>query len=120
MAKEATITIKVDDEQFQAFVKNFNEFSEKLKNIGANFQASDIDKATQSSRALTDNLRSLLDASKGVHSTIRNITGEFGKWASLIGGTLMMLGGGAGMFGIDRILNQFIQKQRTALGMGMT
>ena len=65
-------------------------------------------------------MRNLLDVSKNIHSTIGKITGEFGKWSTLICGTIMMLGGGAGMFGIDRLLNQFIQKQRTALGMGMT
>lgn len=31
MAKEVSLTVKVDDDQFQAFVKNFNDFSGQAK-----------------------------------------------------------------------------------------
>lgn len=122
MAKEVVLTVKVDDEEYQKFVKNFNEFSDKLKALTDKFKStgSSADKAAQSSRALSDNMRNLLDTSNNVHRTIGKITEHFGKWATLIGGTVMMLGAGAGMFGIDRLLNQYIQRQRTALGMGLT
>lgn len=121
MAKEVALTVKVDDDEFQKFVRNFNEFSEKLKSFTDKAKAgSPTDQAAKSAGALTDQMRNLLDVSKNVHSTIGKITDHFGKWSALIGGTVMMLGGGAGMFGIDRLLNSFIQRQRTSLGMGMT
>ena len=122
MAKEVSLTVKVDDDQFQAFVKNFNDFSDKLKELTERFKSvgTSTDASTKAAQQTISHMRNLLDVSKNIHSTIGKITGEFGKWSTLIGGTIMMLGGGAGMFGIDRLLNQFIQKQRTALGMGMT
>jgi hypothetical protein len=120
MAKTVTLTVQVDDAQFQAFTKNFDAFVLKVQSLTTSFNTiqTSITNTTKSAQTLNTTLSSLLSSSNRLHTSITGITHQFGRWATLIGGTVMMLGGGAGMFGLDRLLNSFIQRQRQALGMG--
>lgn len=121
MAKEVTLTVKVDDREFDAFVKKYEDFAGKIKGLLDATKSADQSKKDQEKAAqqTVSHMQNMLNVSKSIHGTIKEITNHFGKWATLIGGTVMMLGGGAGMFGIDRLLNRFIQQQRTAMGLGM-
>lgn len=120
MARTVTLTVQVDDAQFQAFTKNFDAFVLKVQSLPATFQTiqTSVAATTRSAQTLNNTITGLLSSSSRLHSSITGISREFGKWTSLIGATVMMLGGGVGMFGIDRLLNQFIQRQRQALGAG--
>ncbi len=120
MAKVVTLTVQVDDAQFQAFTKNFDAFVTKVGTLTTAFQSiqTSVNNTTRSAQTLNNTLTGLLASSNRLHTSISGLTQHFGKWVSLIGATVMMLGGGVGMFGIDRLLNQFIQRQRQALGAG--
>jgi hypothetical protein len=122
MARVVTLTVQVDDAQFQAFTKNFDAFVTRVQTLTTSFQniQTSITGTTRAAQTLNTTISSLISSSNRLHTSVSSITNQFGRWATLIGSTVMMLGGGAGMFGIDRLLNSFIQRQRQALGIGGT
>jgi hypothetical protein len=121
MAKSPTITIKVNAAEVQKFADIFNKLSGQITGITKAFSTlqTQTTQTAKSVQALNSSLAGMLATSNRLHTSITGITHQFGRWATLIGGTIMMLGGGAGMFGLDRLLNSFIQRQRQALGAGL-
>src|SRR5215467_12915912 len=107
MAKTITLTVKVDDTQFQAFVKNFNNLQQQMQNLTTKWNniTSSINKTNKQAMDLNNIMKGIWDSARGVLPSLVKITEHFGKWAALIGGITMMLGTGAGLFGIDRLAN---------------
>jgi hypothetical protein len=119
MAKTINLTVKVEDAEFKQFQQNFNEFTDQIKQLTEKFQkiGTTIDKTTQQTRTLTDTMRGLWDVTKGIGSSLERATGHLAKWAALIGGVSMMLGTGAGLFGIDRLARTLMEKRRQMMGI---
>ncbi len=122
MAKQPMLTVKINASQMRSFQARFTTLSNQIKNLQTSFNtmSTQITNTAKSTQALNNSLAGMLATSNRLHSSITGITHQFGRWATLIGSTVMMLGGGAGMFGLDRLLNSFIQRQRQALGIGST
>jgi hypothetical protein len=120
MAKTIGLTVQVDDSQFQKFVRDYNAFAGQVKTLNVNFNAvtNTINQANRQSIQWTSTLRSLSNTLTGIVPAVGKITVHFSKWAALIGGISMMLGTGAGLFGIDRLANTLIQRRRQIMGLG--
>ncbi len=121
MAKTVTLTVNVDDAQFKAFVTMFNDFSTKVQQLTGLFNQTtqSIQAATKASQQLSNAVSSTFQSMKSMGKTASHITDHIGKWATLIGGIGMMLGTGAGFFGIDRLAKNLLNQRKTALSLGM-
>jgi hypothetical protein len=120
MAKTIGLTVQVDDSQFQKFVRDYNAFAGQVKTLTVNFNAvtNTISRANQQSIQWSSTLRSVSNVLTGIVPAVGKVTVHFSKWAALIGGISMMLGTGAGLFGIDRLANTLIQRRRQIMGLG--
>lgn len=120
MAKEATLNIKVNDEQFQRFVKSFEDLSKQIQELTSKFNRvhQGIQKSNAAANALTSTMRTLLQTSKNLLSTVAGVTTHFMKWSVLIGGIGALLGMGGGLFGIERLAASIMQKRRMIMGLG--
>ena len=120
MAKSVTLTVNVDDAQFQAFVKNYTNFSNQIKSL--NTQFTQLSGTVQKLNAHTSNSLNMMKALGTLTTTVlggfANITKHLVRWGTIIGGIGAMLGMGAGLFGIDRLANSILAKRRMVLGLG--
>jgi len=122
VAKNVTLQVNVNDAQFNAFTKNFNNFSNQIKGLTNQFNQinQSIQNANKSSNALLRTMQSIYDSAASVLKPIGRITSHFIKWSTIIGGVTALLGMGGGLFGIERLANSIMQKRRQVMGLGGT
>jgi hypothetical protein len=123
MAKTATITVNVNNTQFNQFVRNFNAFSAKVGTLNTQFKqiSTTIQTAQKAAQALNNTMQNLFQMTmKPFASLVNQITGHFLKWSAIIGGVTALLGMGGGLFGIDRLANSIMQRRRMVMGLGGT
>jgi hypothetical protein len=120
MAKTVNLSINVDDQKFQDFMKDFNSFSDRIKDLLNQFKTlqSTVQQQTQQANIVIQSLSNILASSEKVQKTVTRITTNIGKWATMIGGISMMLGTGVGLFGLDRLTNAVVQRRRQQLLLG--
>jgi hypothetical protein len=120
VAKTIALTVQVDDTQFQKFMKDYQAFAGQVQNLNAKFNAinSSINKSKQLTIDWLGTLRTTQNALTGIVPMAEKITKNIAKWSALIGGIAMMLGTGAGLFGIERLANALIQRRRQMMGIG--
>jgi len=120
MAKSITLTVKVDDAQFQAFVRNFTNFSNQIKGLNTQFNqiTGTIQKMNVATSTTLSTIKALGTFTKTLLGGVAGITKHLIRWSTLIGGIGAMLGMGAGLFGIDRLANSILAKRRMVLGLG--
>jgi uncharacterized protein YoxC len=120
MAKQAIVNVVVKDEQFQQLQKSINDLSKTIQGLTTRFSqiSRSINQVNQAAQIVSMTIKGMLNALSSLSSFVRKITTEFAKWAALIGSLVLMLGTGAGLFGIDRLAQSIMQKRRQALGLG--
>jgi hypothetical protein len=120
MAKQPTLTVNVNQQQFQQFTRNFNAFSNQIKGLNTQFAQinTQLQKTNIAARAATATMNTLLNATKAVGTQVASITGHFLKWSTIIGGITALLGMGGGLFGIERLAASILAKRRLVLGLG--
>jgi hypothetical protein len=120
VARQPTLTINVNQQQFQQFARNFGQFAAQIKQL--NQQFGQINQSLQKTNTLTKTLQNtmqgLLNVTKSVASQVAGITGHFLKWSAIIGGVTALLGMGGGLFGIERLAASILAKRRLILGLG--
>jgi hypothetical protein len=120
MAKTITLTVNVDDTQFKAFQKNFADLQQKMQSLTTNWN--NISKATgRSTKSVDDYAKSVTNffsQTVRVVPFFERITANIAKWSAIVGSLTMMLGTGAGLFGIERLTNSLIQRRRQVMGLG--
>lgn len=120
MAKTITLTVNVDDTQFKAFQKNFNDLQQKMQTLTTNWNniSQSINKSSKQSRDYLQVLTSTFSMVRGIVPFFEKITANISKWSAIVGSLTMMLGTGAGLFGIERLTNTLIQRRRQVMGLG--
>src|SRR6516164_2331420 len=119
MAKNPSLTVEVDDQDFQRFTQSFNAFIDQLKKMTEQWKkiSESIDKSAKSTQALNTTLSSLWQNVNKVRDSSHKITKEIFKWGTLITGIGALLGGGA-LFGMNRIANTVMEQRKRLLGLG--
>jgi hypothetical protein len=120
MAKNITLSVQVDDSQFQKFVRDYTTFSKQVQNLNVKFNTvnNSITKAYQQSVSWNNVLRSIGGLLTSIVPGMVKVTEHFGKWAALVGSVSMMLGTGAGLFGLERLANALVQRRRQYMTIG--
>jgi hypothetical protein len=120
MAKQPTLTVNVNSQQFQQFAKQFNALTGQMKQLNANFAQinSTLNRTNiflRSAQAGTNLLYSGLTRVAGVAG---RITKHFLSWGTIIGAVTALLGVGGSLFGIERLAASIMQKRRMVMGLG--
>ncbi len=120
MARQPTLTVNVNSQQFQQFARNFNAFSGQIKQLNQQFGQinSAINRTTIGAKALQATLSGVLSVTKSIGSTTWRITKHLVSWGTIIGGVTALLGMGGGLFGIDRLASSILAKRRMVMGLG--
>jgi hypothetical protein len=120
MARNPTLTVNVNSQQFQQFARQFNAFSGQIRQLNQQFAQinTTINRTTISARVLQSTLQGVLNVGKSIASTMGRITGHLVKWSTIIGGVSALLGIGGGLFGIERLAASILAKRRQVLGLG--
>jgi methyl-accepting chemotaxis protein len=120
MAKTVTLTVKVDDSEFQRFVGRFNAFSAQIGHLNAQFKSinTTMQKTQSNAQTLVSTFQNLHSVGKSFLSIINESVKGFMKMAVLVGSLGATLSTGVGMFGLDRLAASILQKRRQAMGMG--
>lgn len=145
MATKSIIDIQINDEQFQKFLELFREYESKVKESIDSWKNLDeamtgittnFSKTVQSTDMINSGLKEAGKAQKDLHMQTNKSTGSMDKLAKSarsvkdslfgVGKFLMKLGGfslGGGMlglFGLDKLANDAMNRQRESRGLGMT
>jgi hypothetical protein len=120
MARSPILTIKVEDTQFQQFMKSFNDLSSKIKNLSTQFNQlnNTIKKTSLATQALQASFNAINTVSKSILSNVGGITKHFIRWSTIIGSVTALLGMGGGLFGIERLAASIQARRRQMLGLG--
>jgi hypothetical protein len=123
MAEKAILAIEIKDDQFTAFLTQFDalskkisEVEQKLKGIGGGGKGPKSPK--DNTQDQINAMQRLAAATGRVHSSVSAVTGHLFKWTALIGSTVALLGTGAGLWGIDRLANRVMERRRQMMGLG--
>jgi hypothetical protein len=117
--KDVQLTINVDDDQFKQFVDDFNKIADMMKKMSDQWKkiSASIDQTQSGGQGLLGRMGGMLQVSNKIHSTVGNITKHIFKWGALISGIGSLLGGG-GLFGLNRMSESIIARQRFMQGIG--
>jgi len=120
MAKQATLTINVNQAQFQGFVKSFNQLSSNFNKFQQQFNqfSATVNRTNLAMRALSTSIHGAGNAMAKISTTATKITRQFISWHTIIGAVTGLLGAGGGMMGIDRLASSILQKRRFVMGLG--
>ena len=145
MATKSIIDIQINDEQFQKFLELFREYESKVKESieawhgldeAMGGMTSHFGKTADSAAMTASGLKDASKAQKELHTQTVKGTGSMDKLAksaksvkdSLFGvgkfllglGGISLGGGLLGLFGLDRLANDAMNRQRESRGLGMT
>ena len=121
MAKDAVLTVKVNAEQFTAFQANIANLSSTMTQLMTQFTAvqTTVNQTAQSIQTLQSSLAGLGAQSRTTLQTVGKITDHFGKWFTLIYGTVAMLGtGSGGLNKLQQLGGSVVQQQRRQAQLG--
>jgi hypothetical protein len=120
MAKQPTLTVNVQSQQFQRFAQQFNQFSNQVKQLNQQFAQinTSLQKQNVLVRAVNSSLTGMLNITKSIGSEVFKITKHFVSWSTIIGSITALLGMGGGLFGIERLAASILAKRRMVLGLG--
>jgi hypothetical protein len=120
MAKQPTLTINVQSQQFQNFAKDFSALAKQMTTLNASFQQinASLNKSNILVRGMQASMNGLLYLGKAVGAEFYKITKHLISWGTIVGGITALLGMGGGLFGIERLAASIMAKRRTALGLG--
>src|SRR5215475_12063894 len=120
MARQPTLTINVNQAQFQQFTRNFNAFSGQIRNLNQSFNLinASLNRTNLTARAVNATMSGLLNTTKSIGSEVLKITKRLVGWSAIIGGITALLGMGGGLFGIERLAASILAKRRMVLGLG--
>ncbi len=145
MATKSIIDIQINDEQFQKFLELFREYEAKVKDSldawkgldeAMGGMTSHFGKTADSAAMTASGLKDAGKAQKELHMQTGRSTGSMDKLAksaksvkdSLFGvgkfllglGGISLGGGLLGLFGLDRLANDAMNRQRESRGLGMS
>jgi len=120
MGRQPTLTINVNQQQFQQFAASFGQFATQIRQLNRQFTQinQSLQQTNMLTRALQGSMQGLLNVTKSIGSTVAGITTHFLKWSTIIGGVTALLGMGGGLFGIERLAASILAKRRLILGLG--
>src|SRR5262245_38221336 len=120
MAKTINLTVNVDDTQFRAFTARYTAFSNQIGQLNNQFKAlgQQIQNIQTNASALTSIMNNLTSTAKAFGGTIEKVTGLLVKWVSMIGGIAVSLMTGSGLFGLDRLATNIMNRRKLAMGVG--
>src|SRR5215469_1609866 len=98
MAKQATLTINVNQAQFQGFVKSFNQLSSNFNKFQQQFNqfSATVNRTNLAMRALSTSIHGAGNAMAKISTTATKITRQFISWHTIIGAVTGLLGAGGG------------------------
>lgn len=148
MAVKSVIDVEVNDKSFKSFSDLFSKYKEQLKStpaawanvekaikgsrvafdeIVADMAAANVkakllliaqEKADNLTSTTSERWSGMAKSSLRVADNVRSISGNIAKWASLIGIT-GLLGGAAGLFGLEHLGDRVTSGRRASGGLGV-
>jgi methyl-accepting chemotaxis protein len=120
MARQPTLTVNVNSQQFQQFAQQFNALSGQIRQLNSQFQqiSNSINRSNIAMRAFQATVTGALNVVKSLGSEVWKITKNLVSWSTIIGGITALLGAGGSIYGIERLAASIMQKRRQALGLG--
>jgi hypothetical protein len=120
MARQPSLTVNVNSQQFQNFAKQFAQFSGQIKQLNASFAQINVqlNKTNILIRTAQVGVNIVVTGLQKVASLAGRITKHFLNWGTIIGGVTALLGMGGSLYGIERLASSIMQKRRQAMGLG--
>jgi hypothetical protein len=120
MADRAILDIEINTDEFQRFQKLVAQYSEQLKNTSNYWTqtSSAIDKMGKQSRGVSAAFKGLATDSKNIAKNLSEAATHMIKISTIMGALTALIGLGGGLFGLDRLSRNIMERRRQVMGLG--